>query len=232
MDAQYVRMTKEIVSDMTTFMVMLCAFIIGNTCALLVLFSVADRPGEADKAQIEEHFSSFGAALFTSINMLFMAENPDMMELSFAPWLATLNYVYYSLVVALIMVNLLIAIMSGSFERVQEESTNAGLYERAAMLVNWELLMGSDSSNNELFPRWLCFYRPRDFCRQTGGDDDARGVVNRIGRKLDDDFGGLRGKVQALDEQLAAQTRMLQTLLAVSSQQQAALNPLKEEGVQ
>eukprot|EP01046_Picozoa_sp_COSAG06_P010482 COSAG06_NODE_573_length_14086_cov_30.835633_9_plen_222_part_00 len=221
-------MTKVIVSDMTTFMVMLCAFIVGNTCALLVLFSVGDRPGEADKAQIEEHFSSFGAALFTSINMLFMAENPDMMELSFAPRLATLNYVYYSLVVALIMVNLLIAIMSGSFERVQEESTNAGLYERAAMLVNWELLMGSDSSNNELFPRWLCFYRPRDFCNQTGGDD-ARGVVNRIGRKLDDDFGELRGKVQALDEQLAAQTRMLQTLLAGSSQRQAAL---KEEGVQ
>ena len=191
---------------------MLSAFIVGNSFALLTLFSI---PGswvtQEDQAQIDEYFSSFGAAFYTSINMMYMTVDPTLMKLSFAPQLAAANYVYFSVMVALIMLNLLIAIMSGSYERVQEGATNAGLQERAEMLVSWELLMSdAEIADETVFPRWFCLYKQKN----QEETHEARGLVNRVNRKFEEDFRDLSNKVEALDAKLTAQNRLLEELVS------------------
>ena len=133
----YVRMTYEIIGDLKTFMVMLAIFVIGNAYVLQYLYPVrvvepwdptqqsADAeefwkriPSTEERLSIENKYGSFSKALFTSMQMMFLGEYEDaLIKLSFRPNLAHYNYIYAVILVPVIMLNLLIALMGGSYER-------------------------------------------------------------------------------------------------------------------
>ena len=52
-----------------------------------------------------------------------------------------------------------IALMGGSYERVENDSKNAMLRQRAESLLTLELLMGdAQLQNSNLFPEWIYWY--------------------------------------------------------------------------
>eukprot|EP01048_Picozoa_sp_COSAG05_P006151 COSAG05_NODE_386_length_10463_cov_4.066673_3_plen_69_part_00 len=66
------------------------------------------------------------------MQMMFLSEYDDsLIKLSFRPNLAHYNYLYSVVIVPVIMLNLLIALMGGSYERAQDENRNQGLKQRA-----------------------------------------------------------------------------------------------------
>ena len=65
--AVYVRMTTEIISDMSTFLLMLAIFVFGNCFALMALYPERDDMPNDDVEAVQS-FQTFGAALFTSFN--------------------------------------------------------------------------------------------------------------------------------------------------------------------
>ena len=60
------------------------------------------------------------------------------------------------LLVAIIMLNALIAIMGDTYDRVSETRLERGLQGRALLLIEIEEAMTKDDPNNQaLFPRWF-----------------------------------------------------------------------------
>lgn len=70
------------------------------------------------------------------------------------------------------VMNLLIALMGGSYENVEERGSEEGLRKRAELIVKYETLMtAADRQDEELFPKWLHFFIPED----DSHDQDANG---------------------------------------------------------
>lgn len=92
--------------------------------------------------------------------------------------------------------NLLIALMGGSYERVEERSSYEGLKKKAELIVGFEELMSSvdvgdrkpnviRKPDSTMFPDWLHFFQQQE---ADGGDadlDDGHGVINGVKRLLD-----------------------------------------------
>eukprot|EP01047_Picozoa_sp_COSAG01_P034377 COSAG01_NODE_2579_length_7430_cov_18.300505_3_plen_347_part_00 len=137
----YVRMMLEIVKDMATFLGILLIFFLGNSFALMALYPTKVDLTTAQEKVAEKEFSSFGDALFQSFNMMILQYDQDLNDASFAPTMALVNYAYYTVMVGLVMLNLLIALMGGSYDRVSFGARPAWLRSRAHMIVNFENLM-------------------------------------------------------------------------------------------
>eukprot|EP01046_Picozoa_sp_COSAG06_P087775 COSAG06_NODE_34246_length_477_cov_1.089947_1_plen_86_part_00 len=61
------------------------------------------------------------------------------------------------------VMNLLIALMGGSYERVEESATNEGLKKRAELIIGFEDMMRPEEHDDEtIFPQWLHFFKPTD----------------------------------------------------------------------
>lgn len=62
----------------------------------------------------------------------------------------------FVVLVPLIMLNLLIALMGGSYERVEGQAKNEGRRQRAELLVDFEMLLSpAERKNITMFPEWL-----------------------------------------------------------------------------
>jgi ABC-type nitrate/sulfonate/bicarbonate transport system substrate-binding protein len=93
-------------------------------------------------------------------------------------------------VLPLEVMNLLIAMMGGSYERVEESAINEGLKKRAELIVDFEkspiyrselfYIKTSQDPTADFFPQWLHFFKPTDL---DATDDDAsqRGAYTFIG---------------------------------------------------
>jgi len=86
--------------------------------------------------------------------------------------------------VPLVMMNLLIALMGGSYERIEQNTKNAMRRQRAELLVSLEVLMTAEErANPDHFPRWIHWYRPKEHEEEDDGAEN--GVINGVGRQLD-----------------------------------------------
>jgi len=114
---------------------------------------------------------------------LFFGSDTGLLNFAQSPRLATWHHLFFVAMVPLIMMNLLIALMGGSYERVEENNRNAMLRQRAELLVSLETLMSNEDRHNpEYFPRWVHWYCPTE--QDDDEDDLQRGVINGVGRKL------------------------------------------------
>ena len=83
----------------------------------------------ADAHKIQEEIGNGWNALFTSFNVIFMTGlDIELLDRALNPLLAKAVYVYYVLVVPVIMLNLLIALMGGEYQKVQEAEGRACNY--------------------------------------------------------------------------------------------------------
>ena len=79
--------------------------------------------------------------------------DPSSIHLSFSPGLAQANFIYYTVMVTLILLNLLIALMGGSYDRVRDGHEAAYLAERAEMILGFEIQMDAAVQNDSsIFP--------------------------------------------------------------------------------
>ena len=221
-------MITQIISGLAVFLAMLCVFIFCNAFVLLSLFRTAEHEENGREQEIDEvihhrHCSgcgTFGGALYSSFNMMFTTLDPELMEKSFAPQLARMNYYYYSIMVALIMLNMSIAIMSETFQEVKDRWEDAGLRLRARLILIAERQMSAeDRANTELFPRFVCCYCPRQE-ELAAKDTDLDSKLDRIDSTIRELSGSVE-KVNELDTRMCKIENMLTTLthLAQSGQQ-------------
>mmetsp|Transcript_38088 Transcript_38088/g.120281 ORF Transcript_38088/g.120281 Transcript_38088/m.120281 type:complete len:266 (-) Transcript_38088:27-824(-) len=113
-----------------------------------------------------------------------------------SPLLAKLLFVSFTLLQSILLLNLLIALMGDSYEKVQEKAISYTLLERASIICEIELMMSdADKKNPNYFPKWLHVLFPKaQLHTMSSGvdvDDDTEwtgvaGSVKRVIAKLVD----------------------------------------------
>jgi len=131
--------------------------------------------------------------------------------------------------VPLVMMNLLIALMGGSYERIEQNTKNAMRRQRAELLVSLEVLMtDKERANLKYFPRWIHWYRPKE--RDEEDDGVENGVINGVGRQLDSAKKELQEQNAEIQKELEARITTLQeTADGAKKEMQEQNNEMKKE---
>ena len=118
------------------------------------------------------------------------------------------------LLVAIIMLNALIAIMGDTYDRVSETRLERGLQGRALLLIEIEEAMTQDDHKNQaLFPRWLHVIKRADDSEEGGAEWSGRlraikDSVSKVAKTVNGVEAavkeGLRQKLDGIGERIGA----------------------------
>jgi len=92
--------------------------------------------------QGEENFESLPAAVFTSFRFTIGEADPPFSDDGYLNGVASVFYMVFTILVHLLYLNVLIAMLSTSYEAVQEDVAASAAYSRASALIQWEATMG------------------------------------------------------------------------------------------
>merc|ERR1712224_376544 len=157
--SHYVRTIIEITRFSYIFLFIMIAFSLGCGWAFMLLFGnwqYLDRVGievdGADGANQYELFETFWRTIVTSWD--FMVGNTDIETWldSYYELVAIPLYFFFSFMVVLVMLNLVIALMADGYSGVMETKSKAKLMERANIIVGIEKTMkASDFQDKNKF---------------------------------------------------------------------------------
>jgi hypothetical protein len=123
-----------------------------------------------------------------------------LIDLAWSPALMSIMYQAFSWLVPIIMMNLLIALMGGSYERVETSASDETQRKRAELIVGFEKFMTADHHDPVMFPKSLHFFMERETTASSGKLDN--GVVNGVARRLDELKAHLDDRVNRLQAQV------------------------------
>ncbi len=118
------RILLEIMSDMVPFML----FVLASTLLLALLFTAATPSGEL-------HDRVYSNLLMEVFRLDFGDFSPE----EYSP-LAQLVFILGAILVPLVLMNMLIAIMGDTFDRVMEDSSRRDLQELAGLVYKYILI--------------------------------------------------------------------------------------------
>jgi len=186
-----VRMIVQIFVDMRWFLVVLSISIGAVTNSFyLMLHHEPDSSGFADA----------GDALYTMFNMLLLVDY-DTDGFVVGPYSILIQFIFVAsmVVVPIVLLNLLIALMSDSYERIQDRAEIELQLLRATIILEQEnFFSNSDFDNKKWFPPVLQVLVPRGQNKPTSTSSQWQGVLNALKQKVDDKIDSLDSKVDTL----------------------------------
>eukprot|EP01046_Picozoa_sp_COSAG06_P014978 COSAG06_NODE_946_length_11363_cov_6.766602_4_plen_312_part_00 len=230
--AKYVGMFLAVTRDMASFLIMIAIFVISNGFALDLLYpnhlhnigansnaSASPAANElarwkvniSDPIAIEELAGTLPRSMFSSFNMMLGAFETSLLDDAFSPALAYAVFFQYTVLVTIVMLNLLIALMGGSYERVAETAELETLKQRAELILQFERMMTkAEQKDQRLHPTYLHLLVKKDSDAEEGNRaDEEAGVINGVKRLLQSKLsmdgskvGALHNKVGALDDKV------------------------------
>ena len=197
--AVYVGMFLTVTFEMRYFLLMVAIFVISNGFALNLLFpshlhgGTADEEAELaawttqivdDTTAVDKLSGTVWRAMFASFDMALGEFDRGLLDDAFSPLLAYAVFIFYIVMVNIVMLNLLIALMGGSYERVAETGRLVRQQQRAKLILQYERLMSeADRNNKQWHPKYLHVLVPADELEEEVGPDEA-GVINGVKRLL------------------------------------------------
>ncbi|EWM30632.1 wd-40 repeat protein [Nannochloropsis gaditana] len=159
-----IRMIAQIVKDTRFFLVVLAVSVVGFSNCLYMLFQ---EDIEREDAQgVDSPIRTSYGSLFHTALVLFAALNSN---LDYQPFnasnfrvLASLIYLFYCVCNTIILLNLLIALMGDSYDKIQENAQAQGRYEQAVSVLEIEAMLPQRILQDPcFFPRWVQVLRPK-----------------------------------------------------------------------
>ena len=215
-------------SDMTYVLVILLVVLVGFGNAFFVLTKydgLGDGVGYDRLEGVVANNSEFGT-LWTSFASLFaaMLGGSDLTIFDDVPdawfrFLCRILYIVYIVLQAIIMLNLLIALMGDSHSNIVQRALGQWRCEQAKIILEMEQVLAAFTSGQwrekgDLEPTWL------HVLREQGADGEERdelwrGQINAIAMMmrniLNDRMKGTDGRVQSLHEEVGAKVSVLQS---------------------
>ena len=177
-----IRMIEVIVADILPFLVILATVMVASAFVFYLLFYRYAREDGVGPRNIyareegEDLVFGWNAALFSQFTLMLGDFSTELLENSPYPRLVKVVFILVMLFVNIVMLNLLIAIMGDSYDKVQENAFLEYRREKARVLMEIEIMMTKKERKREdYFPRWLHVLQPTT----TGG---ARSRDRWIGR--------------------------------------------------
>lgn len=223
-----IKIITAIISELRYFMVIIIVLLVG--------FSAAFAVSMPDNATFDGGSQSNGMGLLTSgVLTSYLAMLGAFDIDNYANGESTIFFAIFLFLILVIMLNLLIALMSDTFERVMESWVLEGRRMRIETVIEQELLIG-DSQNAEYFPEFLQVLRPvqetsDEWAGVSGQISTSREMVKRevarVEQKVDamatvmkDKVGALEAKMKAsqveISEQQMVTERKIDALLALA----------------
>jgi cytochrome b subunit of formate dehydrogenase len=178
-----VRMVVQIGYDMRYLLVLLIVVMFAAASAFFVLMPMHYAPGESDTCYLEkwrEALDAGDAAEMATLDCVPPLSYWDTILQAFAIMLGAFDitafdslleyrvlgqglFIVYAVFQMVLLLNLLIALMGDSYEKVQEKAKTEALRERAGLLVEIELVAGQRYlQRNHFCPRWLHALVPKE----------------------------------------------------------------------
>eukprot|EP00192_Tetraselmis_astigmatica_P001734 CAMPEP_0117676888 /NCGR_PEP_ID=MMETSP0804-20121206/16449_1 /TAXON_ID=1074897 /ORGANISM="Tetraselmis astigmatica, Strain CCMP880" /LENGTH=2014 /DNA_ID=CAMNT_0005486129 /DNA_START=659 /DNA_END=6704 /DNA_ORIENTATION=- len=194
-----VRMVLEIFYDMRHFLLLLVTVMIGFGCAFFVMFSGYDP---VDEEIGDNLFSNPAVTMFTMFAMMLGLLEPWVLYDSPMPAAAVAMFVVYEVAVVIVLLNLLIAIMGDSFDKVRETEHLQFMRGRASVIAGIEATLRKEQlENKDWFPDGYIHILQRRY--DDNSDQTWAGRIKAMERSQD------RAKVEILEavERAVAQAR-------------------------
>ena len=116
--------------------------------------------------------------------------------------------------VPIVLLNLLIALMSDSYQRIQDRSIIELRFLRARILLEIELYLSpKELANPDWFPRYLHVLVPRGMNKPVGSGTKSHGISSESKAKADQRTDAVDGKVDAVTAKLEAVDAKLDSLM-------------------
>ena len=180
MQGPLIKILTEIIYELRHFLVVIAVLLTGFSCAFAV--SMPDNAAFNDGSQDGMGLLSSGV-LTSYVAMLGAFEVSDYTNPE-----STVFFVVFLFLIVVIMLNLLIALMADTFERVMESWVFESRKMRVETIIEQELLM-NDSDNADCFPAFLQVLRPVE--------------------DVADEWAGVSGQVSAVREEVGAVKRQV-----------------------
>lgn len=150
----YILTMVHIIRDIREFILIIALFILGFGFAFFVLFNESDAFNGED---VKYAYQSLSYALLSTFNMGVMGDfSMDMFHDQEHEGLLLGLFVTSVSTITVIMLNMLIALMSSTYERATEHSAAASKYQRAEILLDIEATMApKQRCDPAYFPRYL-----------------------------------------------------------------------------
>jgi hypothetical protein len=209
-----VSMLSAIVLDTTPFLVVLVVLMIGFAFAFFML--------QRGQKQNDSLFVSFPGSSLAVFDMGIMGDfDVDVFRLAPNWFIGVPLFVIFIVMVPIVMLNSLIAIMSDTFERVQQNTTAASRQERAKIILELEALLypaGGDESS--VIQRVICVLLSRKF----GTTSPPFLHVLEPKNRDSEDGGEWQGRIRVLFTKFDKAERAQQQLDATVKTQAVAVN--------
>ena len=116
---------------------------------------------EQDHEDIKRAYGTLGLTMLSTFRMLFYDLNPDLFFHHRFPMLVFAVFILFSFLAIIVMLNLLIAIMDGSYENISENAEPMSLKEKAMLILDVIAVMPTEEKTLERFPCWLHMLKPK-----------------------------------------------------------------------
>ena len=226
-----VRMTIQIAYDMRWLLLLLLIVIFGTTFSFFVLMTInfepettVDKVYENTGRCSDNEWGLLQYSLKYNATEDYGCSPPDSFPASFMhvfsmmlggfsisffdtlgpgyKWIGHILFVCYAILQMILLLNLLIALMGDSYEKVQENAYIESLAQRAALLVDIELEIGQRRLQHQgFFPRYLHALMAKELVTKT--DDHAQqgkewaGVTGTLRREINAHISSLRASMLA-----------------------------------
>lgn len=172
------------------FTIILIVCMVGFAAGFFVLYenqNFEDLKYDVEDKSSQKQENPFMSVFSAYTLMLGEFEVTEFPDTSSGEYFSTaLLFIVFTAFINIIMLNLLIAIMSDIFDRVQESAQSEFLFARARIILEFEDMLKakkSGSKNEDVFPTWLQVLTPADEQKKNQSDspnDEWSGRVQKV----------------------------------------------------
>ncbi|GMH77398.1 hypothetical protein TrST_g9186 [Triparma strigata] len=206
------------------FTIILIVCMVGFAAGFFVLYEnqnfndLMDDPEDKSNLKQMNPFMSVFSAYTLMLGEFDVTEFPGT---SFWEFISTiLLFIVFTAFINIIMLNLLIAIMSDIFDRVQESAQSEFLFARARIILEFEEMLKLNNKKREkkssaLFPTWLQVLTPADHQKNAQSDlpsnewsgrvQKVTNSIKELSNKMDENVENARETATKANEELKEQ---------------------------
>ena len=180
--SKLITMLSEIAADMVPFLTLMAFIIFANAFAFLL---VSDRE--------QEEFSTLSFSWFSAYTLMLGAFDKDVFGVARAglpQWVMLAFFYYFTMFVNVVLLNVLISIIGDTYERVQANSVQVSLLQRANLLLDMEAHMSGNGGDSKAaaalkknHPAWVHVVTRVE---EAGGEDQWAGRLSAIKQMVSD----------------------------------------------
>ena len=205
--AWLVRVLTTVMADMRSFIMVVAALLLAFTTAFMLLFAASpERRKTENELEVYYAFGNELRSLVTTFGMMFYASDASIFEQAYYRIFAYSLFFVYTAGQAIVLLNLLVAIMSDSYEKVQERARIEGrtLFVKT-MLENEgdldKLILHNGTISDEPENVWIHLLQPTE-----PEEEGWSGVVMATYKRIKTELVPMQQRLASLEDTLEKQS--------------------------